>query len=135
MNEIKSIIFMKSVFKMESRLIPNYSLQFRVVNEQGLVRKRRGAIFGILYLFMFIKLKRVIDLHQEIVTINNVYMPEKNIFTKFENHLSSLLYKIEFICTYFGYFGVISKLLCCDICSVKKNFIDIFYTESLFGHW
>lgn len=77
-------------------------------------------------LFMFIKLKRVIDLHQEIVTINNVYMPEKNIFTKFENHLSSLLYKIyklykiEFICTYFGYFGVISKLLCCDICSVKK---------------
>lgn len=69
---------------------------------------------------MFIKLKRVIDLHQEIVTINNVYMPEKNIFTKFENHLSSLLYKIEFICTYFGYFGVISKVLCCDICSVKK---------------
>lgn len=43
MNEIKSIIFMKSVFKMESRLIPNYSLQFRVVNEQGLVIKRRGC--------------------------------------------------------------------------------------------
>lgn len=39
---------------MESRLIPNYSLQFRVVNEQGLVIKRRGAIFGILYLFIYV---------------------------------------------------------------------------------
>lgn len=54
MNEIKSIIFMKSVFKMESRLIPNSSLQFRVVNEQGLVIKRCGAIFGILYLFIYV---------------------------------------------------------------------------------
>lgn len=52
MYEIKSIILKKSVWKMESTLIPNYSLQFRVVNDQGLVIKRRGAIFGIPQLFI-----------------------------------------------------------------------------------
>lgn len=52
MYEIKSINLMKSVLKMESTLIPSYSLQFCVVNDQGLVIKRRGAIFGIPHLFI-----------------------------------------------------------------------------------
>lgn len=52
MYEIESVIVMKNVWKMESTLIPNYSLQFRVVNDQGLVIKRRGAIFGIPQLFI-----------------------------------------------------------------------------------
>lgn len=47
---------MKSVWKMESTLIPNFSLQFRVVNDQGLVIKRRGAIFRIPHLQNYSKL-------------------------------------------------------------------------------
>lgn len=91
MYEIKSINLMKSVLKMESTLIPNYSLQFRVVNDQGLVIKRRGAIFGIPHLF--INVYKIIASYW--ITSRHCYNKQrlhakKDVFT--ENHLSSMLY-------------------------------------------
>lgn len=47
---------MKSVWKMESTLIPNFSLQFRVVNDQGLVIRRRGRRESHTCLLTFTKL-------------------------------------------------------------------------------
>lgn len=91
MYEIKSIILMKSVWKMESTLIPNFSLQFRVVNDQGLVIKRRGAIFRIPHLF--INVYKIIASYW--ITSRHCYNKQrlhakKDVFT--ENHLSLMLY-------------------------------------------